>query len=172
MYVEEAMLLHQRHGVLIARLTGMRGHASSDCIAFGRVVYEIELHQNKVRKGLGMVDRSKAKKIKWKGFANIDIPDSQRERARTYIFEGDAVETDLQTMIADNYKITMSQNEVSGSVTCTATCNNEQSMNAGYSLSGYGKDWLCACGSLLFKHFKIADCDWEGFTRGEDSEFS
>ena len=127
--------------------------------------------QAQAREILGMLDKKKRDKVPWKGFANIDIPASRKKEAKEAILSGEWVVNHVAELVDLDYKITVNSNPETGTITATATMLWKGEKNAGYSMSGFGSDWLKAMGSLCFKHFVLAKGDWSGYSVENEEDF-
>ena len=168
----EAGLFKVRHTILMDRLCGYMRWPAQTYNAVDDWFGQLQKYQEELKGGLGIMVQKKQEDVKWLGYANIDIPASRRDEASQFIADTELFSEALENVISDGYRLSLSLNKTNDTVTCTATCKNKASPNAGYSLTGYGKDWLRATGSLLFKHYRLASEDWTGHTSQNDDEFS
>ena len=118
-----------------------------------------------------MSTKGNTDKPKWVGFANIDIPSGEREKAQKVVLDYDTTVSRSTDVISRGYKLSVTHKKDTDSFIATLTCNDKKSPNAGYSLSGYGREWMIALGSVLYKHFDVAKEKWDVAAKAESDLF-
>lgn len=122
----------------------------------------------KEKTGMG---KSKDKAFKWNGYANVDIPANRMDSAESYIADDKEVWHDLVQALLAGYQIKLAYQSDDDSYRCTLVCHAGDDSNFGMALSGWGSDVWLALGSVLYKHWHIADTDWSGYSKPTDGSF-
>lgn len=109
------------------------------------------------------------KKAEFKGFANIELTLEQKGEMREWIRDVEAVQVELDEMLASLYKVTVMKSEATGGYQATAFCTDAGSANAGYILSAFAPHWYDAMACLAFKHAVVCEGVWPiGDGEGKD----
>lgn len=99
----------------------------------------------------------------FKGFANIKLPQGAKEDIVHESKLTNALETVLQGLLSEGYKVSVVQNKNDDSYQATAYGTEESGRSSGYATSAYSEDITRAVLALSYKVFQVADGDLSGF---------
>lgn len=107
--------------------------------------------------------KSKEKKAKfeWKGYVNINIPESEHSKLEKFVSDEKNVFFSYNQMLTQNYQIKQYFDDYTESIKTTVVCHDADSPNFGYALSAFAEDWFTSLAVLIYKHCEIADSDWD-----------
>lgn len=120
---------------------------------------------------LNMAKKSERKKATWKSFVNVDIPYGDRESAKEVILDADKTVERVSDLVSQGYKLSVSYSASNDSFIATLTGAYADLPNAGLSMSGFGKDWIVALGSVCYKHFDVSKGTWSSGAKSDSELF-
>ena len=106
----------------------------------------------------------KTKSFEFKGYANINVPDSLSNAIEKHIKDAQAVYEEVNTLARDGYSLKVYYDSAQENYRASITCMNAEDDNFGYVLSSYAGDWYTALAVLTFKHFDVAKETWLEYT--------
>lgn len=105
--------------------------------------------------------RKETNQLTWKGFKDFRLTADQLEGFGMW----DAHDEDLldlvQGVIAQGYKLTFSYNGQSDTYNAAMTCNIEKHPHQGFTMSAFAPAFYPALRLLMYKHWILADGDWD-----------
>lgn len=104
---------------------------------------------------------TKTKKAEWKGYHKINLTDEQTE-----VFERDYLPlevkwVEIDTLSNSGYKVSFSFDDYNTGISASMYCHQQKMEWAGYTLSAWAGDAETALKLLLFKHYVVAQEQWE-----------
>jgi len=106
-------------------------------------------------------DKGKKKsKSEFQGFVNIELTLEEKAEAKQWIRDVEAVQVELDELMARGYKVTIVKSEATGGYQASAFCTDIESPNAGYILSAFAPSWYDALCMLVYKHAIHAEGIW------------
>lgn len=112
-------------------------------------------------------NKKELKKAEFVGFANVELNVDEKAEMREWIKDVDAVQVELDEMIASLYKISIIKSEATGSYQATAFAQDAKSVNAGLILSAHAPHWWDALCCLAYKHAVKCEGVWGSDTDAE-----
>lgn len=106
-------------------------------------------------------NKKEMKKAEFRGFANVELNAEEKAEMRQWILETEAVQVELDEMLASLYKVSVQKSEALGSYQATAFCMDGKSVNAGLILSAYAPHWWDAIACLAYKHAVKCEGVWD-----------
>lgn len=106
-------------------------------------------------------ERKRKDKVKFKSFVNVTLTKIHAAELTAMDLEVEFPWTDLQEVVSDGYKFSMSYSHGDNSYVATLIDHNHESVAAGYALSGWGATPHKAFSALLYKHRYIFQDGWE-----------
>jgi hypothetical protein len=128
-----------------------------------------EARQGKARKnGLSEYTGS------WVGFVDLPLTDTEKEHLQAFAPDDyPSFDAFLASVLEDGYKFSVVRDEKHACVIATLTGKGEGCVNAGYSLSARGPDFVGAVLVLWYKHVEICDgARWVGHEEARSSQLS
>lgn len=96
----------------------------------------------------------------WKGFANITF--GKEDKAEMLVWTETAdVWTMLQELVASDYKVSFNADQRHDAFVCSMSCYDPESPNFKRTMTSRAPSVPMACAVGLYKHFVIADQDWD-----------
>lgn len=120
---------------------------------------------------LGMTKKTERKKATWKAFVNVDIPRDLEKVAKDVILDADKTAERMSDLLSQGYKLSVQYNASNDTFIATLTGQYADLVNAGNSLSGFGKDWIIAIGAVCYKHFDVAQGKWQSAEKDDAGLF-
>lgn len=104
---------------------------------------------------------TKVKKAEWHGYHRINLT-----REQTEVFERDYLNEpvsfdEIGILVNEGYKISFSWDDYNSGVSASMYAQNAKMEWAGYTLSAWAGDPDTAIKLLLFKHYVVAQKQWE-----------
>lgn len=104
-------------------------------------------------------------KPEFKGFIRCDLDDDQKARIKKQTPDVDKLFDSVEALVDAGYKFGFSRDNYNNCYQCSLTCNNKESPNYLWCLTGRGPNLGSALMVLLFKHFEVL---LEAWPVGED----
>lgn len=103
----------------------------------------------------------KKTKFEWKGYCNINILESHQSALEAYAADEKTVFYQYNALLVTNYQIKQYFDDYSESIKTVIVCHNPESSNFGFALSSYAEDWYTSIAVAMYKHYEIAQADWD-----------
>lgn len=104
---------------------------------------------------------TKVKSADWKGYHKINLTNEQTEEFSRDHQNAEVHLADLDILINQGYKITFSWDDYNTGVSAALYAKDAKMEWAGYTLTAWAGDVQTALNLLLFKHFVVAQEQWE-----------
>ncbi len=148
-------------------LLGNQGKATEACILwlhneFGRVG-SIRMAGNAARSK----NKGKIQKAEWKGYANIDLSEGDKQAIRGGILDGESVLDIIGDMLGTGHKIAITYDSEKDTVSAAATGVYAHCQNAGYTLTCFGRSLTSVLEVLAYKHEIISKGNWSQWVTGK-----
>lgn len=117
--------------------------------------------------------RQKKDEYVFKGFLDVALDAEMKADFRSRKYEAEDLFGELDRLIDDDYKLSVSKNKNGGGTQVFLAVNDPSKEYAGYLLSARGPDSETAVAVLLYKHLIVLEGDWanvidRGFEPGDD----
>lgn len=103
----------------------------------------------------------KTKSAEWKGYHKINLTREQNEDFEVNHAQAEVSSSELDILINNGYKISLAWDDYNTGVSATLYAKDKKLEWAGYSLSAWAGDVNTALALLLYKHYVVAQEQWE-----------
>jgi len=100
----------------------------------------------------------------WNGIVSVPFNSPEKEQFMKWRETADGWETDLQDLIAQDYKLSLSHDNRSGAIMASLSCYNQKDPNYKYTMISRAPTPLMAVAVTLFKHLVLTEGDWNDST--------
>lgn len=104
---------------------------------------------------------TKVKKAEWKGYHKINLTREQNEDFEANHSQTEVTFSELDILINNGYKISLNWDDYNTGVSASLYASNQKMEWAGYTLSAWAGDAQTAVALLLYKHYVVAQEQWE-----------
>lgn len=129
---------------------------------------------------MGMNDRVSKKKrsrqsekkdnqVTWQGFIEVALSNEAVKELEAMDCEVEFPYSDLEQLIEDGYKVTLSGGATGEARRVTLVDNDKESSTAGYAISGWASNTRDAYVSVLYKHRYVMSADWAEFLQAKQT---
>jgi len=101
-------------------------------------------------------------------FVNCQMTDEQKAFVKANLPSVVEVLTQVEELLADNYKITLSFDANTDCFSAFLIGKPEQAYNSGLMLSAYAPVFIGAIAMLMYKHFTVLGEDWPSKSQGNN----
>lgn len=101
------------------------------------------------------------KKAEWKGYHKINLTKEQNELFEDQYISRAVPFTDFDILVNNGYKLSVSWDSYNHGVSASLYAQDKKMEWAGYTLSAWAGDAETALKLLLFKHYVVANQQWE-----------
>lgn len=112
-------------------------------------------------KNIKKANGKELKKAEFVGFANVELNPEEKAEMREWIKDVEAVQVELDEMLASLYKVSVVKSEALGSYQASAFAQDSKSVNAGLIMSAYAPHWWDAIACLAYKHAVKCEGVWQ-----------
>lgn len=93
-------------------------------------------------------------------FVNFSPPEDTAELLEEHFRTPEPVWDALSLLLTTGYRVGFSYNAHTGSIICSVTCRNDESVNKGKTMTSFAGDWYDSLRVALLKHFILLKGDW------------
>jgi len=104
---------------------------------------------------------TKVKKAEWKGYHKINLTREQTETFEAEYATLPINPEDFGILVNNGYRVSFSWDDYNTGVSASMYCVSQKAEWGGYTLSAWAADPLTAWNLLLFKHYVVAEEQWE-----------
>lgn len=115
---------------------------------------------------------SKAKFEAWRGFVDVEMTAEDKVACKAATVDFDQVWADLEELVEEGYKMTLSYDEAHTTWNVSLTCRAEKHVNEGYTMSARGGSFAAAARAFWFKHFSMLNEDWSAQAKKGSSQLA
>lgn len=118
-------------------------------------------------RGAKQTTATNAKSVnQWTKFVDISLGETTLKDVGVEYPTIDEVNEHLSNALMNGYRLSVSYNPANDAVIASFTCKDEESVNAGCTLSAFAGTWADAISVLLYKHYVIAKQNWIASSQG------
>lgn len=111
---------------------------------------------------MGMATKPKQQGYgEWKGFKDFRLTAEQLEGFAAFEHHDDDLMDLVQTVLANDYKLTFTYNGQADTYNAAMTANGEKDPNKGYTMSAFAPSMYAALRLLMYKHWVLLDQNWD-----------
>lgn len=104
------------------------------------------------------------REVEWGGFINLRLSERQKDDFKAWFADNNTFVTDkLAEMLIDGGKLSFSFSRDNDTFSCTLTGMLLRSSDKRYGTSAYARDWWTAAALLVYKHYVVAETNWDDF---------
>lgn len=128
-----------------------------------------EIHERtwEMAKNIKKANKKELKKAEFKGFVNIELNTDEKAEMREWIKDTEAVQIEIDEILASHYKLSVAKSEATGSYIASAFCQDGGSVNAGLLMTAHAPHWWDAIACLAYKHAIKCEGVWDTGSEAE-----
>jgi hypothetical protein len=125
--------------------------------------------QEEQMRGKAKVAPKKAQGAKqWTTFVEIPLAGHSIEDVNKAFGDPDVLGDSIQTMAQSGYRISLSYSPSNDAMIASATCKDDEDVNAGCTMTSFAMDWVTALRIMCYKHFVVTKENWAGLANNPD----
>lgn len=98
----------------------------------------------------------------WTVFVDCPLPEGAFPEIQATFPSPESVFDTIQDLVVHSYRVSVAYNPTNDACVASLTCRDDDSPNAGKTLTAYADDWYTALQVVLFKHIVVLDMLWGG----------
>jgi hypothetical protein len=101
------------------------------------------------------------KRAEWKGYHKINLTKEQNELFTGNYATNLIAPSDIDILVNNGYKLSISWDSYNSGISASLYCQDKKMEWSGYTLSAWAGDTQTALNLLFFKHYVVAQEQWE-----------